>query len=337
MLDLGDECKADAECPMHMQCSDVDMRCECLWSWGMTGDECTEPTVDGIVALTLRTVSCIAYVVPLVYVCRLLRRYAALQQLSKATRNRHSYDPSLTTMVLVAVSTFVGVCAHIYSFARQLGAPPFEGERPLANALEGVIAICTMLSYQSLSLLWIDIGLATRKLQAVGAERLRATRWATVAYMTAFTVLAAGFKAKSLTATNYYPWYYCFVGLTIVSAVVILLTFVFGARWLAALLSGAAAACEAAACDSAAARASRASTPRSCLSCDTPGFDHVYRQVAAIERTALRVSVCIGCFIGGASLYIVLSITRQNAAHWVASAASHVAVCAGLFFICRFV
>ena len=47
--------------------------------------------------------------VPLVYVCRLLRRYAALQELSKATRNRHSYDPSLTTMVLVAVSTFVGV------------------------------------------------------------------------------------------------------------------------------------------------------------------------------------------------------------------------------------
>ena len=180
--------------------------------------------------------------------------------------------------------------------------------------IPSVCSACATLSFANVGLLWIDISLSTKKLQAVPMDNLRATRKVAIGYMLAYAIV--GCTLAVLMANQTFPYYYYFIALNMFTAVLTVTTFLVGRFWLRALVRGV-------------------------LGSDTGLADSaaaaMLLKLRSIERTAFRVSICVALFLVGAAVYILFSVAQRFYEHWLAACFLHGAVAWGLGFIGMFI
>ena len=133
------ECETDWACPTNMEC-EAD-RCVCVWTWGMTGDRCEVLTARSAVVLTTRGLIILMYMPPLVFVVKLLLYQYRLGQ-------KCNFDYMFTTLVWVLVSSVLAPCYQAAKLLVQGGLlQNSRVARPLLSLMEGVYAICAILSF----------------------------------------------------------------------------------------------------------------------------------------------------------------------------------------------
>ena len=134
MVEVGLQCSIDADCSTNMECGETG--CACYWAWGMAGIRCTEVTPAAAFVLITRAMIACEYLLPLVYVIRLLyRRRRTYKQLCRL-------DYTLSTLIWVTVTCFLTVGYQSFQTRRQFGyvQSQIAAERPLLQLVESVSA-----------------------------------------------------------------------------------------------------------------------------------------------------------------------------------------------------
>jgi hypothetical protein len=133
-ISVGLQCEIDSDCPTNMSCQQSG--CACYWAWGMTGTSCTTVTPAAAMALSMRGIIACEYLLPLVYVIRLLyRRRRTYKQLCRL-------DYTLSTLIWVSITCFLSVGYQIFQTRRQFGYVQSQvaAERPVLQLVESVSA-----------------------------------------------------------------------------------------------------------------------------------------------------------------------------------------------------
>jgi len=204
----------------------------------MSGDACDVFTAASVWPLMARLVIIVEYVLPVVLVVRVLllrHRVQRLRSKQLCSTLCRGGDFSLSTLSWVALGAGLTLALHVFKLSRMLGAGGLLAERGIESLVEAFGAMSSILSFLNVGLMWVDICLASKRLQSVDAANLRVTRLAIVFFMICFGALATVFDI-SMALDEVYPWYYYFVLLTIGSALVVLVTFVGGSRLIVRLM-----------------------------------------------------------------------------------------------------
>ena len=179
----------------------------------MGGDACDIFTATSVWPFMARSVIILEYILPCVLVVRVLLLRHQVQRLRSkqlcSTLCRGG-DFSLSTLSWVALGAGLTLALHVFKLSRMLGAGSLPGERGIESLVEAFGAMCSILSFLNVGLMWVDICLASKRLQSVDAANLRVTRLVIVLFMICFGALATVFDI-SMALDEVYPWYYYFV------------------------------------------------------------------------------------------------------------------------------
>jgi len=280
----GAACQADADCPSNMHCTETrgNGSCQCIYNWAETGPYCTEQTPVGGFCLFARCASLLSYVGALLFVVYVLSSYI---------HDRHQLGRRYLGPLLFFVgSTVLGSVNHSAKLIFQSGVQfgPSGPRTALLLAALGLSGACVLLGFLQLSLIWINICIATSQLKPVDEAVLQRTRRYAIAGAVVFAPTIVLFTLANLTAgIGATAGFLAFAGLTLF-AVTLLGTYVIGTRWLRRLLQ----------------RASLTS-------------QRLESQVRGIEDTSQRITLFICLFLTGAVINLVGSVCKNAVVNWI--------------------
>lgn len=199
--------------------------CACRFTWQTSGPTCSDWSATTWLYVLTRALICVVYLAVLIYALHVLRQRYLVSRLSKDRFCTCNF--TMSTLLFMICSCVSGA---IYEFARvgracswgMVGAEPGTGiywfrDEQARNAqtvvrtalfvLESFTNTTATLCFLNVGLMWVDICLATHRLQPADFSSLRATRRYLIGYATGVVVLTLVFIVMMVVSTIY-PWFF---------------------------------------------------------------------------------------------------------------------------------
>lgn len=198
-------CTRSADCVTNQECDDG--FCVCFWQWGMDGETCNVVTSNAIMPLIARPLMIAFYAVSCLLALQLLilERYVQRANGNGGQCTCYGGGFSVSTLWLAALGGGMSAAHHAILLVQMFAPAGHPSERPIYNLMEAFGGGFCILSFLNVGLMWIDICIATKRLQSNNLRNLRHTRLRILSFMTLYAVCIGVFNAGMLL-DDIYPW-----------------------------------------------------------------------------------------------------------------------------------
>ena len=329
-FELNITCSANTECYTHglnLECRRTGY-CGCMWSSSMgPAPVCNELTPASSMNLVVRFLTLALYLVPFVYALQLY--------IFTIRKSGCKWSYQISTVVFTILGPFFMLLANIMPLIDMLGGAVFStvARNAIFNLGLALGSTLCILSYLNVSLMWVEFCLASKRLAAL-SHNLKLTKNFLRGYIVFHVVMSVIMLVLNVVVSD--TFFLAFLGVVVIAAILILVSYQWGSRKIVAIYQKHAAA-EKKTIATMAAGPERSEKDASALEQSKATVSAFERRAKQIRQTANYMCSGIGGFLVGAFLYVIGSNRMSLVVYWIGALILHAGVTFALVFVCRFV